>query len=174
MVGLKRHTVTLASADGSWAEQFEKQRELLLEQLGTFVLEIHHVGSTAIPGLMAKPVIDLAAVISDFSLMPQIAPLLEALGWLDRGCHTEYDHLFVLESLPDIRTHHLHFVLAGSSQLDDYLVFKQRLLSDSNLTRQYMELKKELADKFPNDRKAYTAGKAKFIQAAVQQGKLVK
>ncbi len=109
MVGLKRGTVQVAAYDPGWPALFEQERRVLHEHIGHLVLDIQHVGSTAVPGLDAKPIIDIAVAVASAAVIPQCRQPLGALGYIDRGdAGQDGGYLFVKESAPEVRTHHLH------------------------------------------------------------------
>lgn len=170
MLGLKRDAVQVVAYCTEWCTLFEQERRVLNQHIGHLVLDIQHVGSTAVPGLDAKPIIDIAAAVDSSVEISQIRPLLCALGYLDRGdggINGEY--LFVKESAPDVRTHHLHIVPASSPLWSNYLRFRDVLRTDPMLRSKYVALKKASQERFSQDRKAYTASKHAFIQDLLRQ-----
>ena len=108
MIGLKKGSVQVIPHHASWRDAFEQERRVLQELIGGHILDIQQVGSTAVPGLDAKPIIDIAvAVASTLEIAQCRQPLLD-LGYIDRGdSGTEGGYLFVKESAPEVRTHHL-------------------------------------------------------------------
>src|SRR5215204_4418557 len=117
MIGLKKGTVQVIPHHASWRDAFEQERRVLYELIGGHVLDIQHVGSTAVPGLDAKPIIDSAvAVASTAQIAQRRRPLrLKDLGYVDRGdSGTEGGYLFVKESAPEVRTHHLHMIATAA------------------------------------------------------------
>jgi len=168
MIGLQRHTVSLCDSNDEWRVAFDSERTRLLSTASGLIREILHVGSTAIPGLPAKPVVDMALVVSNFEVLPDLSFAIQPLGWIDRGYVREDNYLFVLESAPEFRTHHLHVVTVGSAQLEEYTVFKRALLEDPELRERYAALKRNLGEKYQGDRKAYTSGKSEFIESILR------
>ena len=131
--------------------------------LGDTLVGIEHVGSTAVPGLAAKPVIDI--IVSVTSLAAAI-PALEALGYDCRGENGIPGRLFFRKGLVEFRrTHHLHLVEVGHEQWKFTLAFRNYLRSHPGDMRRYEEVKRALAEKFRDNRSAYTNGKADFIRA---------
>jgi len=130
---------------------------------------VHHVGSTSVPGLDAKPILDLLAGIRD--LEAPARPALEALGW--HHVPPEIDgqpwrRFYVLPK--DGRRHaHLHLVLPGAPQWSAYVDFPQRLRADPAVREAYAALKRELAERHREDREAYTRAKAKFIEGVLKR-----
>ena len=170
MIGLQRGTVQVNMYQADWHDLFEQERRVLHQNLGPLVLDIQHVGSTAVPGLDAKPIIDIAVAIASVAVIPQCRAPLCDLGYLDRGdMGRDGGYLFVKESAPDVRTHHLHLVAIDDLQWGNYLRFRNVLRADATLRITYAILKKALQEKFSHDRKAYTAAKHTFIRDILQQ-----
>ena len=173
MLGLKRDTVQVVAYHEDWHNLFEQERHALHKHIGHLVVDIQHVGSTAVPSLDAKPILDIAVAVASMAVIPQCQPLLCALGYLERGdTGNDGGYLFVKESAPDVRTHHLHIVARDDPQWDNYLRFRDVLNADETLRTRYATLKKALQEQYPQDRKAYTASKHTFIQNILQQNKV--
>ena len=133
---------------------------------------IEHVGSTAIPGLAAKPVIDI--VVSVTSLADDEAKIsaLSALGYDCRGENGIPGRLFFRKGLVEFkRTHHLHLVEVGHEQWVSMLAFRDYLRSHPGDAQRYESLKRALAEKFRDNRRAYTNGKAEFVHAVLAKAK---
>lgn len=170
MVGLKRGTVQVVSYRADWPDLFERERCVLDQHIGRFVLDIQHVGSTAVPGLDAKPILDMAVAVASVAVIPGCRQPLSSLGYIDRGDGgSDGGYLFVKESAPDVRTHHLHMVAIDDPQWRRYLVFRDLLRADARLRTTDAELKNALQGKFSEDRKAYTAAKQEFIRGILRQ-----
>jgi len=170
MIGLKRGTVQVVAYHADWYDLFEQERRVLHQHIGHLVLDIQHVGSTAVPGLDAKPIIDIAVAVTSVVVIPQCKPLLCAFGYLDRGdAGTEGGYLFVKGSAPDVRTHHLHLVARDDPQWGNYLRLRDLLRADETLRTRYARLKNTLQQQFAEDRKGYTAAKQEFIRGLLRQ-----
>lgn len=151
--------VELRDHDPAWKEEFRRERERLISALGTDIRRIDHVGSTAVPGLKAKPVIDILASVE--RLDPELfASRLAVLGYVHVPIGEE-ERLFFRKGMP--RTHHLHLVLEGGEEFRRHILFRDRLIAHSEEARRYAVLKEELAERFRNDREAYIRGKEDFI-----------
>jgi GrpB-like predicted nucleotidyltransferase (UPF0157 family) len=155
--------VRLEAYDPRWPERFEDERGALEESIGPWVVGgIHHVGSTAVPGLDAKPVIDILVGIESLeSGRACFGPLAE-LDYLYAPYRPAEMHWFC-KPHPSSRTHHLHLVPLNSTRYEDELAFRDRLRADPAAAQRYAALKRELATRFANDREAYTEAKAVFI-----------
>ena len=170
-IGLRQGTVLVIEHQRGWAELYESQRRLLHERIGHLVLDIQHVGSTAIPGLSAKPIIDIAAALPPAADVAAIRASLCELGYIDRGdAGGDGGHLFVRDRTPGVRTHHLHLVGADDPQWRNYVRFRDRLRSDPRACAEYGSLKASLSRQFANDRRAYTAAKVEFIRSILASG----
>lgn len=137
----------------------------MLQHLNDLVLDIQHVGSTAVPGLEAKPSLDIAVAVTSLVVIPQCRNRLLAIGYIDRGdARTNGGYLFVKESTPQVRTHHLHIVTADDPQWRNYLQFRDLLRVDEELRSRYATRKNSLQEQFAHDRRAYSAAKEEFIR----------
>ncbi len=155
--------IEIVAADPAWPQRFEQERALLEEAIGPWLTGgIHHVGSTAVPGLPAKPVIDILAGVESLESSRACFGPLEALDYQYAPYRPDEMHWFCKPS-PAHRTHHLHLVPTGSPRYDAELRFRDALRKDGNLAREYAELKRELAARHREDREAYTDGKAPFV-----------
>lgn len=160
--------IQLAAPDPGWPIQFEQEQAALDEAIGKWVCgEIHHVGSTAVPGLEAKPIIDILAGVRDLETARACFEPLADLGYLYAPYLPEEMHWFC-KPHPARRTHHLHLVPVGSKRYRDELAFRDRLCADPLIASQYVSLKRELAERYRDDREAYTEAKGAFVTATLQ------
>jgi GrpB-like predicted nucleotidyltransferase (UPF0157 family) len=161
--------VVIEPYDFAWPQRFESEKLLLAPVLAPWLVgPIEHVGSTAVPGLAAKPIIDIMAAVCD---LPSSTPAIAALKRLDY-CYFEYRadlmHWFCKPS--DLyRTHHLHLVPFDSPLWRERLTFRDRLRADATTRRSYAELKFNLASTHRNDRDAYTDAKSDFIRSVLDR-----
>jgi GrpB-like predicted nucleotidyltransferase (UPF0157 family) len=159
--------VRIAPYDPRWPARFEEERAALEPAIGDWVVGgIHHVGSTSVPGLEAKPIIDVLVGVGGLEESRSCFDRLAGLGYVYAPYRAEEMHWFCKPS-PRRRTHHLHLVPADSSRFRDELTFRDYLRSDRDVAREYGALKRNLAREFEHDREAYTAAKADFIRRAV-------
>lgn len=158
--------VELVPYDPSWPERFAAEAALLEGAIGGFVEGgIHHVGSTAVPGLSAKPVIDIVVGIRDLEGARQAFPPLAALGY-QYFPYRSWMHWFCKPS-PTNRTHHLHLVPHRDPPFRDRLAFRDHLRQHPAVAVEYARLKCELARRYRRDREAYTDGKTEFVARVV-------
>lgn len=164
-LGLRRGSVRVVSHQERWHEAFEEERRLLAARLGALAVDIQHIGSTSVPGLAAKPVMDIAVALASPSDLDECRKRLCGLGYLDRGSFgADGGYLFVKEREPNVRTHHLHVVTIDDPQWGTYLRFRDMLRADAPLRARYAALKQALQAQFPQDRESYTKSKASFIR----------
>jgi GrpB-like predicted nucleotidyltransferase (UPF0157 family) len=163
VLGLKYGTVLLVEHDSRWAQAFLAERESLVAALGDLSGEVEHIGSTAVPGLPAKPILDIAVGIPESSDWAECIARLQQLGYEYHGdAGRDGGHVFV-RARGDVRTHHVHVVLLEDSQWRAYLALRDLLRNDSVVRGMYAAAKKELALRFADDRKAYTKGKGQVV-----------
>jgi GrpB-like predicted nucleotidyltransferase (UPF0157 family) len=160
-IGLQRGTVVLQSHHSTWNEAFEVEKAQLASVLGNRPIE--HVGSTAIAGLDAKPIIDIAVAVESLAAADKLAQSLAALGYEYKGEAGTPGRRFFVKGPEAKRTFYLHCGLPDG-EFGTLIKFRDTLRARPDRVAQYNELKRALAAKFADDRKAYTRGKADFIQ----------
>lgn len=162
--------------DPRWPFTAARESERLRELLGPWLVDgVEHVGSTSVPELAAKPIIDLMASVTDPGLVVEIgAHLLSADGWcfvppeLDQR---PWRRFFVKpDPAARHRVAHLHVFQAGQPRWHEQLRFRDALRADEDLARRYAALKRDLATRCAHDREAYTSGKSEFVAAVLAAG----
>lgn len=153
--------------DPTWPDKFKKEKKSLEQTIGDFITGgIHHVGSTAIPGFSAKPVIDILVGVESLEKSRPCIKILEKIHYVYFPYKEKYEHWFCKPS-PEYRTHHLHLMPANLPEFSAKLAFRDYLLKHPKEVQKYESLKKELAKKFKNDREAYTEAKTDFVKEIV-------
>ena len=168
-LGLESKTVRVVSYDDRWPDLFDAEAARIVGAVtsaGLPPLAIEHVGSTAVPGLAAKPILDLAAGRPPDILSRTYIPILESLGYIYRGDGGLPGREFFRRGM--LRSHHIHLVELGGTHWSRYLRFRDALRADPALRDAYADLKRVLAVQFPRDREAYIAGKADFVERVVR------
>ncbi len=166
--GAPSEPVLLMPYDPAWPDAFEAERVALEAAIGPWVVSgIHHVGSTAVPGLEAKPIVDILAGVEDLESSRECFEPLAALEYLYAPYRSDEMHWFC-KPRPERRTHHLHLVPAGSRRYVEELAFRDLLRTEPKVAGAYAALKRELAQRFRDDREAYTDAKAGFIREALE------
>ena len=163
MLGVARNKVALAPHDDAWASEYRLAADQLMGIIGDNIIEIHHVGSTAIKGIAAKPILDIAIVIKNVEILNVSG--MEAAGYEYRGdAGVPGRHFFVRRVNGEISTHHVHCYLEGNDNYESLVLFAGFLNANPEYARQYNDLKLELARQFPDDRGAYGEAKTAFIE----------
>lgn len=174
MIGLKRGTVKLSESQfNEWQDEYEKEKKILLNKIGNHISEIHHIGSTSIPNLMAKPIIDIIAVIDKLDDYKQLIEPLEELGYHfmpDRVFEIR-DRVFFPKGPESNRTHHLSLVVKTSPQYIDNLLFRDYLRTNEHARMEYQALKQKLSKKYADDRESYTEAKSDLIAKLLNQAR---
>ncbi|WP_316748084.1 GrpB family protein [Pedobacter gandavensis] len=164
----------------NWSLEFEALKTVFNNALGDINCPIEHVGSTAVPGLAAKPILDIDIIVSDEAQLHQVIPLITALGYEfagEMGIKDRYAFNAVSNLNPDNRkgmiwpAHHLYCCIAGSPALNNHLLFRDALRSSPELVMEYGQLKKELAAS-TNDIDTYVNSKSSFITAVLDKAGL--
>ena len=150
--------------DPAWPDAFSQERDRLREMLGNSALAIHHVGSTSVPGLRAKPVIDILAEAADLAGIDARAASLESDGYEARGEYGIENRRYFSRRVAGRRSVHLHVFPVGHPRIAGHLLFRDYLREHDDVAGEYGELKRRLARRYPRDRVAYQDAKAAFIQ----------
>ena len=163
--------IVVVDYDPEWMRMYEEERTRIVVLIGDYLEEIHHVGSTSIPGLAAKPVIDILAIVPEISVVEQCVKPLERLDYAYFGENGIPDrHYFRKPS--DIRfhqhTHHIHMMERRHEQAHKMLTFRDYLRKHPEAVKEYQDLKKELATKYSGDRAVYTDAKEPFVQSILR------
>ncbi len=162
--------ITLVNYDPAWPDRFAPQAARLNALLQPWLAgPVEHVGSTAVPGLRAKPIIDILAPVVAFDQAQVALPDLKADGWLHWPDDPNRDYrMWFLRPRPEARTHHLHVMQHDHPAARAELVFRDALRRDPALRTAYAALKERLAVAFRTDRDAYTDAKSEFINEVLR------
>ena len=167
-LGLRRGTVALEPHDSEWEIIAQQTIMRLRAVLQETAIDIQHIGSTAIRGICAKPIIDIVIGVSDFDSLLSENAALTANGFLFRGSDLPEQYLYVCGE-GELRTHHIHAVQYGSQAWNNYINLRDYLNAHPDDARAYSDWKQSLAKQFPNDRETYTAMKSDMIQEILQK-----
>ena len=160
--------IYLVPYDPSWPARFTEERAALAQVLSPWLAgPIEHIGSTAVPGLVAKPVIDIMAAVASLDASRPALAALEALHYVYFPWRPEFHWL--CKPSDDVRTHHLHLVPFGSALWHERLRFRDRLRSDAGVAAEYAALKLALAARYEFDREAYTDAKEPFVRRVLAE-----
>lgn len=177
MIGLKRGTVKLSESQfNEWQREFEKEKTILLDRIGGLISEIRHIGSTSIPGIKAKPIIDMMAVIDELDDYKKLIGPLEEIGYhfMPDRVFEARERIFFPKGSEDNRTHHLNLVVRGGQQYVNNLLFRDYMRNNEKARKDYQALKQRLAEQFKDDRAAYTEAKSEFIENVLDQARVSK
>ena len=165
MLGCERHLVRLVPYQAAWADLFQQEAEGLRAALGENVVGIEHVGSTAVPGLDAKPILDIVAAVRDMTDAAVFEEALKPLGYVHKAENDRPDPLYFVKRLPDDRsTHHLFITKLGTECWFTTVAFRDYLREHPEDREEYRKLKLDLVSRSSSDRAAYQEGKAAFIE----------
>lgn len=168
MIGLKRHTVAIVNSRKKWPALAEQFCWSISKNCSDHIVELQHVGSTAVPGLPAKPIIDIAIGVTSLRKIPDLSRLLASESWRYRGDFgASGGHLYIKEASRDVVVCQAHAVVHNGDQWINYVRFRDALISNDELRSQYAELKYSLKRSYSNDRPKYTQGKSEFIRSVL-------
>jgi GrpB-like predicted nucleotidyltransferase (UPF0157 family) len=159
--------VVLHPYDPAWPARFESEATLLTRALAPWITGgVHHVGSTAVPGLAAKPIIDIMVGVRTLEDGRAAFPTLAALGYLYSPYNGDIMHWFCKPSI-EVRTHHLYLMEKDHREWRAHIAFRDYLRAHPETAEAYEKLKRELAERFRDDREAYTRAKGEFVAEVV-------
>lgn len=166
-LGLASGRVTVVPYNEMWPALFQATAGELRRTLEDHILEIEHVGSTSVPGLAAKPVLDILIGVPELRRAQDLVPDLEKLGYEYRPYEDTPDRHYFRRWARGLRTHHLSLAEPTSRHYRLTLVFRDVLRADAALAEEYKILKHALAERFPYDREAYLEGKTGFVMGVL-------
>lgn len=169
MIGLKRGTVSLCPHDPNWVTQAEETIAVLQEVFGSLAVDIQHIGSTAIEGIAAKPILDIAVGVRSFEGLPLAQ--LEERGFQVSHNRFSSDLLYVrehtLENGERVRTHQIHILIHDGLQWHNYVDFRDYMNAHPEKAADYERLKRRLEAACNNVQTAYTDGKHDYMEQAL-------
>ena len=177
-LGIPRHSAVVEPYDPDWPVLFAEERRRIVEAVGHIVAGVHHVGSTSIPGMPAKPILDIAVLLREFEDGERCIEPMENIGYVHKGVDEvdiPGDRFFLRGHPPQegcsedevIRTHILHMYTLDSPIRPDHFLFRDYLIAHPEVAAEYARLKLALADKHSDDRTSYSAGKRSFIREVI-------
>ena len=174
-IGMKRGTVYLEPHKAEWERAAEETIRTLKAILGSTAVDIQHIGSTSIKTISAKPIIDIAVAVDDFDDILSKREELRQNGIIYRFEESPGQLLFVMGDFEkDTRSHHIHAVLYGSDEWNNYINFRDYLNSNIEAAKEYEAVKFRLAEQYPDDRIAYTDGKQEVIDRLLAEARVWK
>jgi GrpB-like predicted nucleotidyltransferase (UPF0157 family) len=163
--------VVIVPYDPEWPRIYDEESTLIRDTVGGVIRSLEHVGSTSVPGLWAKPIIDIIAGVDGPADAERCRELLQPIGYDDASTGDNPDWYYCLGKGPHSPGFHLHLVKEGSRFHEKHILFRDWLRSHPADAEAYTELKIRLAEKYRNDRVAYTDGKTEFINGIVERAK---
>lgn len=158
--------ILLAQHDPTWAREFSQEAQLLLPAFGALLIELHHIGSTAVRGILAKPVIDILAIVSDVHALDAQTRDIGNLGYEAMG---EFGlpgrRYFRKDNYAGVRTHQIHaYASVSADEIERHLNFRDYLREHPATARAYSDLKRALVDRCRSEMRCYSDGKTTFIR----------
>ncbi|WP_373894126.1 GrpB family protein [Virgibacillus sp. CBA3643] len=154
--------VVVTPYNTNWPTMFEKEVNKLHNILGSEIIEIHHIGSTSVKGLKAKPVIDIMPVVKNISRIDTFNSAMISTGYEPKGENGIPDRRYFQKG-GDNRTHHVHIYALGNPEIERHLAFRDYLRAHPDDLKRYGDLKGELSKRFPNDIETYIKGKEQLV-----------
>ncbi|MDP3450988.1 MAG: GrpB family protein [Anaerolineaceae bacterium] len=163
----KKSPIVIESYCSKWPELFTKEAELIQCVIGNYFTVIEHIGSTAVPGLAAKPIIDMLIGVKSLADTPHFIAPLQQLGYVYVPEHEAElpERRYLYKQKDDEDTFHLHMVEPESEFFRRHIAFRDYLRTHSEVVAEYTSLKRRLAREFGSDRSGYTDAKTEFIQS---------
>lgn len=162
-------TIEVVDYRPEWEKMFQEEEKKIRKILGKNCIAVYHIGSTSVKGLPAKPIIDIMPVVKDISLVDSHDPEFRALGYDCRGEFGIPGRRFYAKG-GDRRTHHIHiFEKSSEADIKRHLAVRDYLRSHPDTAREYAELKKSLAARYPHDNDGYCDGKDAYMKELEQK-----
>ena len=161
--------IRILQYDPLWPVVYGRERDLILRVLGEEIEEVWHVGSTSVPGLAAKPIIDILVAVKRRGPAEKYTPRLATLAYSHHSHEDDASRLYYWKGTPLAHTHHLHVVEYGSQEHRRHVRFPEYLRGHPETAAEYAELKRRLAAQHGDNMEAYTNGKSQFIEAVLRR-----
>ncbi|OIN66967.1 hypothetical protein BLD48_08420 [Exiguobacterium sp. KRL4] len=160
--------VIVTPYQASWSDAFEQEATRLRTVFGERLLAVHHIGSTSVPGLSAKPILDILPVVDMLDGIEAFDAAMETIGYEAKGEFGMPGRRYYRKGGDD-RTHHIHLYASGNPEITRHVVFRDYLREHPDEVQAYSEIKEQLANQYPADISAYIAGKDTFVKAMEQR-----
>ncbi len=169
MFGLENNKVKLIEYTEEWNELYSLEKNRLLKKFGDIIVNIQHIGSTSIPGMTAKPIVDIMVTVEKRELLVSALKPLYDLGYRFLGNGGRRGRLFFVKGNENITYYHLHLLVSGSHYERNYLFFRDYLRENKKFANKYKHLKIELSKKFPSNRDKYSQFKSSFVKRVLRK-----
>ena len=172
MIGQHKKNIDVVPYRSGWKELYEQEANLLKSTLGEKVLRIEHIGSTSIPGMEAKPIIDIMAGVVSLAQATELVPMVEPLGYVYKALDTTPERMFFAkERTTEYRTHHLNITQQGSGFWKNQIAFRDYLRVHKQVAAEYVDLKKHLARVYSRTLELDRDGKTEFVDRVLALAK---
>jgi len=169
VIGQHKRDLSIVPYRSEWKELFKEEADLLRSALGNQALRIEHTGSTSIPGMAAKPIIDITIAVDSLSGAVSLIPVIEALGYEYKPHDTVPERIFFAkESFPEHRTHHLNLTEQGSGFWKTQITFRDYLRSHKEMAVEYIQLKEGIAEEYNQTHILDPESKSEFVARVLQ------
>jgi GrpB-like predicted nucleotidyltransferase (UPF0157 family) len=163
--GVEKRLIEILDYDPDWSKKFEMHADLIRKSLGKAAVSVEHVGSTSVPGLAAKPIIDILVVVEESADEDSYLPLMEGAGYVLRVREPDFhEHRMFRTPARDV---HVHVLCRGSREVDRMLTFRDRLRSNVGERKEYEAVKRSLASQSWPDMNAYAAAKSETVERII-------
>jgi GrpB-like predicted nucleotidyltransferase (UPF0157 family) len=162
--------IEIVEYDPTWPDVFDRERERMAEAVGDLVIAIEHVGSTSVPGLAAKPIVDICPVVEDMETAWQVSDRLDAADWplaKERGDEPWIEHTRTDEDDQEFNVH----IRPREAAIENYLLLREYLRDHPDIREEYARVKREAAEKYPDDVSSYTRAKTDVIEQAKERAR---
>ncbi len=163
--------IIVAPPNPMWPNLFSAEAENLAAIFGSEMVAIHHIGSTAIPHIYAKPIIDILVAVQTIERIDNFNPTMRQAGYIPKGEAGVPGRRFFIKGTEDLRTHHVHIYQQGHLDIARHLNFRDYLIAHPDQAKAYSDLKQSLSQQFAWDIDSYMAGKDGLIKELERQAK---
>jgi len=160
--------IEVVSYNPDWTNQYSVEAKSITATINNELIEIHHIGSTAIKGIFAKPIIDILAVVKNISAIDRLNQRMIVIGYRPMGEYGIEGRRFFIKGTDELRTCHLHVFQLNNPRITQHLYFRDYLITNPSIAEQYSNLKRRLAQECSHDINRYMDGKNPFIESIIQ------
>ena len=173
-LGVRRDRLVLVTYSPEWSGTYRREASLIRKTLGRQFIDLEHIGSTAVPGTVTKPIIDILGMVKNLKGMARHRRKIESIGYTWKGAAGLRGRRYFTRNSEDDRVcfFHLHCYQADDIEIERYLLFRDYLRKHPKAVEEYNRVKRQLKRKFKHDRLSYTEGKTKFITGIVEKAKV--
>ena len=172
MIGQHKRDFELVPYNREWVDHYNREAEILKSVLGDTALQIEHVGSTSIPGMPAKAIIDIMVAVPTLIRSSNLLLGLDCIGYTYKPFDTIPDRMYFAKEIePEIRTHHLNLAIKGTGFWNNQLMFRDYLRANDELANEYIQVKKSFAEHYERTNHVDVEWKSDFVAKALRLAK---